>query len=200
MRRSGWGLHSTADLFKLFAHTTDKRIVHCSVDLTHQHKSPPLPASAAEPKSRKADADSGISLVEMLVTIVLLAVTGVAVLGAMASAATGSSVNQSQAAAVVWLQSTADYLAGSAYTPCVVGSEAQVGTSYQLQLQDPAAPKSQRGWSQSNINIVQPVLFWDGSNFTGTCFPAFNIQQVTVRVVNPANSFSDTLVIVRSKP
>lgn len=142
--------------------------------------------------------DVGISLVEILVSIVLLGVAGVSVLGAMAGAVRGSSTNRSQAASVVWLQSSADYLSKVPFVPCVVGQEAQVGTSYQAALADVNAPRSQIGWAQTDLSVVQPVLFWNGATFTSACDTAFRLQQVTLGTNNVSSRFNRTLVMVKS--
>ena len=142
--------------------------------------------------------DIGISLVEILVAIVLLGVAGIAVLGSMAGAVRGSAINRSQAASLVWLQSSADYLTTVPFLPCVVGLENQVGSSYQAALASAGAPQSQIGWAQSDLSVVQPVLFWDGTTFTSACNTLFRLQQVTLRTNNVASGFNRSLVMVKS--
>ena len=142
--------------------------------------------------------DSGVSLVELLVAIVLLGVAGVSVLGAMAGAVRGSSTNRSQSATVVWLQSSADYLTKVAFVPCAVGQEAQVGTAYAAALASAGAPRSQIGWAQTDLSVVQPVLFWNGSAFTSTCNTSFQLQQISLRVDNVPSRYKRTLVVVKS--
>ncbi|CAB4866726.1 unannotated protein [freshwater metagenome] len=161
----------------------------------------PLPAgrcngSVARPECRRAD--RGVTFVELLVALTLLGVAGAGILGALVASVRGSALNTSQSSAVVWLQSGIDYLHAAPFTACTVGSEAQVGAVYQATLQDSGAPRSQRGWPQSNITVVQPVLFWNGASFTATCVPGAALQQITVRVVSGSNSYSKSITLVKS--
>lgn len=143
-------------------------------------------------------ADLGFTLTEMLVAITLMGVAGVSVLGAMAVSAKGSAVNASQAAAVVWLQGGIDYLAKVPFSSCTTGQESAVGTAYQTNLQSSGAPVSQQGWPQQNITVVQPVLFWNGTQFSSTCTPSGKLQQITIRVVNGTGNYSSTVTMVKS--
>ena len=140
-------------------------------------------------------ADRGLSLVEVLVTIVLLGIGGVAVLGAMAAAAHGSAVNKSQAGAIVWLQSAADYMATTAWASCTAGTEASVTAAYDAQLHLAAAPQSQTG-SDSTISVASPVQFWNGTAFSTTCTLNTKLEQITLQVTRGA--YTHSLVIVKS--
>ena len=151
-------------------------------------------------RDRRPHLDSGLSLVEILVAVVLIGVAGVATLGAMAATARGSAVNKSATSGVLWLQSAEDFLATAPFSACVVGNETQVGVDYLNQLASASAPPSSQGWAQSQLTLVQPVLFWNGSQFTTTCNTTYQIQQVTLKVKDPSSAFSSTIVMVKSKP
>ncbi len=144
--------------------------------------------------------DAGLSLVEVLVAVVLLGMTGTAVLGAMATSITGSAVSRTHAAGLVWLQSSSDYLSTTPYIGCAPGSEALVAAGYRAQLQQAAAPRSTLSWPQANLTVVEPVLFWSGGGFGPTCNTGSGIQQITVQVRGTARAQTVTLVVVKSKP
>ncbi len=144
--------------------------------------------------------DGGLSLVEVLVAVVLLGLTGTAVLGAMASSITGSAVSRTHAAGLVWLQSSSDYVSTTPYIGCTPGSEALVASGYRTQLQQAAAPRSTLSWPQANLTVVEPVLFWSGGAFSPNCNSGSGIQQITLQVTGTARNQTVTLVVVKSKP
>jgi len=108
-------------------------------------------------------------------------------------------VNKSQAGAIVWLQSAADYLAKTTFESCAGGVDVQ--QRYNDQLDAAAAPKSQNGWpNTTGINVSQPVQYWDNatSTFSATCVPTTKLEQITLQVKSPSGSYSHSLVIVKS--
>ena len=138
-----------------------------------------------------------MSLVEILVSVVLLGAAGVAVLGAMATAARGTSVNRSQADAIVWLQSTADYLANTPFVQCGAGFNVQDRYNQNTdQLAATAAPKPEGTTTQGTISVIG-VQFWDStsSSFSSTCTTS-KLEQITLQVTN--GSYQHSLVIVKS--
>ncbi len=150
------------------------------------------------PRARARDA--GVSLTEILVAVVLLGMTGTAVLSALTSAITGSVVSRNHAAGLVWLQSSSDYVSTTPYIACTPGSEASVAAGYRAQLQSAAAPRSTLSWPQTNLTVVEPVLFWSSGGFGTACNTGAGIQQMTLRATGPAGIQSVTLVVVKSKP
>jgi Tfp pilus assembly protein PilV len=139
-----------------------------------------------------------MSLVELLVAITLLGLTGTAVLGALAITTKGSSTSRYQAASMLWLQSSADYVAtGQVPYQASCGADQ---TFYQSKVQD-FGPASSAGWDKTNITVLS-VRYWDGTTFGLVCSTDVNInsiQELTLRVTEPKLLFSAQLVIVKRK-
>ena len=151
-------------------------------------------------RRQSSDSDRGVSLIEILVAITLMGVAGVAVLGAMATSARGSSVSRSQASAIVWLQSSGDYLTSHIpYLDCTIGTEPAVKAAYQAGLQASGAPRSPMAWPQTQMR-VERIEFWDNATqaFASSC-KASQIQQITIAASNPSDTYTSRLSVVRSK-
>jgi hypothetical protein len=145
--------------------------------------------------------DLGASLVEILVSVVLLGVAGTAVLAALAVSVVGSSQSKSHAAQVAWLQSAADALSRTPFVDCAAGSEGAVATTYQHSLRSSTDPSRPAGWPRENLSVSSPVLFWDGDSFEDFCAASpSQLQQITLKASNPALTSSASLIVVKSKP
>lgn len=148
--------------------------------------------------------DRGISLTEVLVSITLLGLTGTAVLGALATSAKGSATSRHQASSMLWLQSTADYVASNqvAYQACTQpdGTNLDAKSAYQSLIQTSLnSPASSAGWPKTRM-AVQSVRYWDGTQFGTVCSNATNtIQEITLLTTEPNNRFSAQLVIVKGQ-
>jgi type II secretory pathway pseudopilin PulG len=156
----------------------------------------PLALRADEARTTR---DVGMSLVELLVAIVLLGVTGTAVLTAFTTSIHASVVNRTQVAGTVWLQSASDYLSTTAFVDCVAGAEEQVAARYQQQLLDAAAPKSTTGWPQASLVVSGPVLFWDNGRFVPQCSPSSGVQRIPLQVKDAASGQTVELDVVKSR-
>ncbi len=144
--------------------------------------------AGASPR-KKEPRDGGSSLVEILVSIVLLGITVTAVLVTLRTSVSASSLNRDHANAHAWLQSASDVLYGSEREDCgtpTASREAdqQLTNAYQLIVQS-TWPANPEGWPATNIRIVPPVLFWDGtSTYQSTCYDdkGINLQLITIEV------------------
>jgi choice-of-anchor A domain-containing protein len=123
---------------------------------------------------RRTSPDAGFSFVEVLVSVVILGLAGVAVLGAAAAAARGSSVQRSHSNAQSVIAAAADEIMGM--TP-VVCSSARL--TYQAAARDRvAALQLGAGWTGDRIE-VGPVREWD---------PASNQFQPYADPIDPESS------------
>lgn len=146
----------------------------------------------------------GFSLVETLVTVVLLGLGATGTLVAMSASVTSSASQRDLTNAQTWLQGAADYLQGQAREDCdnvggVVGeAEARIRAKYQTEVQTVSNPA---GWASSNITVMQPVLFWDGDQYQTVCYDNYgiNLQLVTLRVQSPNGDVTRTLQVVRGE-
>jgi type II secretory pathway pseudopilin PulG len=112
--------------------------------------------------------DTGESLVELLVTIVVLGIVTAGIAGALLATGKASSMHRQQVLAQNQLRAWAEQISAANYVPCAsVGSFA--GPS-------PALP----GDFTATVTAVQ---YWNGtSSFAGTCGTDTGIQRVTLQI------------------
>jgi type II secretory pathway pseudopilin PulG len=109
-------------------------------------------------------ADSGETLVELMVTIVILATTVIALVGGIGTAVTISDIHRKQASAGAYLRDYADgiqsAIAGdastaTAYTPCT-------GAGTKLPTSTYATPRNYTFTDQTHYSYPPPVIaYWD---------------------------------------
>lgn len=146
--------------------------------------------------------DRGLTLVEILVSIVLLGLAAGGTLGAMAMAVRGSAVHRDLTNAQEWLQSASDNLQGQPRQDCdnvggVAGeAESRIRSTYQNYVQTIGSPD---GWVPSQITVLYPVLFWDGDQYQTTCYDNYgiNLQLVKLQVKDPSGRVVRTLQVVK---
>lgn len=142
--------------------------------------------------------DPGVSLVELLIAIVLLGIVVVAMLTTLRVTVAASATERDHANAHAWLQSAADVLYGvervDCGTPTVTNSN--VLTTYQTAVKSASDPEQ---WGADNINVIPPVLFWDGNVYQNVCYDDqnINLQLITIEVRNPANAVVETVQVVK---
>src|SRR3954451_5688487 len=113
--------------------------------------------------------DRGETLIEMLVTIVIMGITVTAVLGAIATSVALSATHRKQATAGAYLRAEAEAVESavaaspSAYTPCG-------GPSAYASLYSVAAPYTAS---------VTAVAYWNGTTFASTCGTDSGVQRVS---------------------
>jgi type II secretory pathway pseudopilin PulG len=145
-------------------------------------------------RPRRVRGERGETLLELLVTVVIMGACFVAILGGIATTFMATDGHRQAATAEGVLRSYAERIEDAndvAYVNC-----ATTATYSPAGFTLPAA-----GWSAS----VTSVLFWQGDTpptFTGTCSPDNGLQQLTLRVQSPAGGHQSTrtVVIVKRKP
>ena len=144
--------------------------------------------------------DAGFSLVEVVIAIVLIGVTGTAGLVTLRTAVSASATNRDHANAHAWLQTATDVLYGVESQDCgtpTASLESTVRAYYQSVVRATTNPD---GWPAANIEVVTPVKFWDGqSTYQSTCYDdlGINLQLITLRVRNPDGKIVETVEIVK---
>jgi type II secretory pathway pseudopilin PulG len=162
----------------------------------------PIDEAMSTAPSRASAADRGASLVEILVSVVLVGLGAVGTLGAMSASVRGSSQHRDLTNAQAWLQGAADHLQGQQRLDCdnlggVAGeAEKRIRLAYQAHVQSVSNPD---GWPQGNIVVLAPVLFWDGDQYQTTCFDDkdINLQLITLQVTSASGKYIRSLQVVK---
>lgn len=153
--------------------------------------------------------DSGTSLVEILVSIVLIGTAVVSTLGALRISVIGGTVHRDHANAHAWLQSASDVLYASEKEDCDVaeadGGRSDIIDSYQPVVDAVANPE---GWSNSQIRVVD-LEFWNATDtdadgiveyrFGGTCQDSINLslQRVVLEVRSPDGRIIEQVELIK---
>ena len=156
--------------------------------------------------------DAGASLIEILVSVVLLGTVVVGVLGALQISIVGTRIERDHAKAYQWLQSAQGVLqaserVGCAYDPAVdteyADGEEKMRLQYQAVVrQDVVNPP---GWEDRQLTVLPPVRVWDGSQYWAPneapkpCFEedGYFLQLITLQVTNPAGDIIETIQVVK---
>jgi prepilin-type N-terminal cleavage/methylation domain-containing protein len=149
---------------------------------------------------RAAGPDSGFTLVETLMAIVLVGTLAVAAMVTLRSTIIASRMDRDHANAHAWLQTASDVLYGEERVDCgsqAATDEAGVRAAYQAIIETTVNPE---GWPPGNITIVPPVKFWDGVSAYGTvCYDdsGINLQLIKLEVRDPSGDIVESVEIVK---
>lgn len=143
--------------------------------------------------------DEGFGLLEVIVAVVLLGLGAAGTLTAIAISIRGASEASRLSAARRWLAGAADYVVSAdvPLIPCSEG-EAAVRSSYQDQARSVTVGRP-ADWKDTRIEVVEPVLFWDGTSFGTVCHEdqRLRLQLVTLRAISPTGTESETVTVVK---
>lgn len=154
-----------------------------------------------EVQPRTPEPDEGSSLVEIIVSIVLIGLLVVAMLITMATATNSSALDRDHINAHAWLQSAADVLYGFERLDCgteTASNEATIRQQYQDFIR--ANSTNPEGWDASNLDVLAPVQFWDGKQAYGPiCYDdsGINLQLIRLRVTAPDGRIIETVEVVK---
>ena len=142
--------------------------------------------------------DEGFSLVEVLVAIVLIGTVTVALLVALRVSVKASGTDRDHINAHAWLQGATDILYGYDRIDCgtpTAPQESTVRSAYDGYAQTAPQPLDWDG----RIEIVSPVLFWDGEVYGTTCYDdmGINRQLITIQVYGPRDEIVESVQIVK---
>jgi len=154
--------------------------------------------SNSSTKHARRRGDDGFSLVEVLVSIVLIGTVTVAMLVALRVSVKASALDRDHINAHAWLQGATDILYGYDRLDCgtvAASLEASVRTTYDGYVQTAPKPLDWDG----TIEVVNPVLFWNGDQYSPTCYDdmGINLQLITLRVYGPDNKIVESVQIVK---
>jgi prepilin-type N-terminal cleavage/methylation domain-containing protein len=143
--------------------------------------------------------DAGVTLIELLVTVVILGVVFVAILGGMATGMVVSDLHRKQATAETIIRSYAEAVKAAAYTICAAPA------AYTASAVGYSVPA---GLSPTYSVAVAAVRYWQPGGATGsfvsslgTCPGSDNkLQSVTLHVGSSDGRDSETMQVVKRKP
>ena len=141
--------------------------------------------------------DNGMSLIEVILSITLLGLVMASMLTTLAVTVSASATERDHANAHAWLQSATDVLYGEQRIDC---DDPTLEDGYRAVI---AATQDPEGWWEAanpgSIELVSPVLFWDGDIYQGTCYDDqnVNLQLLKLRVKNPAGDIVETVEVVK---
>jgi prepilin-type N-terminal cleavage/methylation domain-containing protein len=145
--------------------------------------------------------DRGVSMIEILISIVLLGMAVSAMLTTLKVSISASATERDHANAHAWLQTASDVLYGLERLDCGTDDapalEQAVRTFYETEIKNVAT--NPEGWPAQNIEVVPPVLFWDGEVYQNVCYDddTINLQLITIRVRDLNNKIVETVQVVK---
>lgn len=132
--------------------------------------------------------DAGESLIELLVTMVVLGIATAGIAAALLTADSASGQQRRQAQAQNALRSWAEQVAAGTYTDCATAGSFAAPTT---------APPA------GVTAAVAAVEYWNGTAFAASCGTDTGIQRVTLRVTATAGrapTVSEDVAVVLRKP
>ncbi|MEV8514984.1 prepilin-type N-terminal cleavage/methylation domain-containing protein [Dactylosporangium sp. NPDC051484] len=131
--------------------------------------------------------DRGETLIELLVTVIIVGVAVVALVGGVATSIRMSDIHRKQAQAGAYLRAYAETIehsvaASGKYTPCA--------RTYDVSFDH----------DQAYIPTITDVRYWNGSTFAAACASDSGVQKVSLKVSTRDNSVTETLDIIIRKP
>ena len=161
------------------------------------------------PMGCPTDGDSGFSLVEILVSIVLIGTAVVATLGALQISILGGTIHRDHANAHAWLQSASDVLYASDKVDCDTlaadGGKAVILAAYEPIVNAVVNPET---WADSQIAITE-LEFWMATDtnsdgiveyrFGTTCQDSIHLglQRLTLEVRSPNGRIIEQVEIIK---
>ena len=130
--------------------------------------------------------DGGESLIELLVTVVILGISTAGLSAGLLSVGQASTMQRQQVLAQNALRSWAEQISAGTYTACAAAGA--------FSAPSPALPSGLTA-------TVRTVEYWNGTSFASSCGTDSGIQQVTLRItaqngLSPALN-QDVAVVVR---
>ncbi len=147
--------------------------------------------TAAGRRQTGRDGERGETLIELLVTVVILGTAVVALVGALAVAVRVSDIHRKQATAGASVRAFAEALATRVAAAPTGYVECATTASY---------AGAYTGVPSGYVATIAAVSYWDGSAFVATCATDTGVQRVTLTVGSSDGRASEQLDVVLRKP
>jgi len=160
------------------------------------------------PDAQRPRRDTGVTLIEILIAITLLAGVIAGSMAALRATTISGEIHRDHSRAHAWLQTASDILYAYPKVACD-GTQADAGelnvrTKYDLVVKGVPNPPEWKDWQ---IRIVPTVKFWNASNidsdpdveyyFGNTCDPNLQLQLISLEVKSPSGRIIETVDIVK---
>lgn len=141
---------------------------------------------------RRGD-ESGFSLVEVLISVVIMGICFAGLLGGMGMSILGSSIHRSQADGHALLVSAAEAVKDQTRNPYACPPTFTFASGV-------TAPS---GWSISDVAVTKVEHgYWDGGGtfVVATDCTTVDLQRITLRVTSPDGRALETLTVIKRRP
>lgn len=145
------------------------------------------------PEGGTRSGERGETLIELLVTVLILGTAVVALVGGLGLAVRVSDMHRKQATAGAAVRAFAEALQTkvaanpTGYEECALNTSASYTSAY-------AGPPT--GYTAS----IDVVMYWNGSAFVATCSPDLGVQRISITVASNDGRASESLDVVLRKP
>lgn len=179
------------------------------------HAIEPAATDSEALKVSRRRCDAGTTLIEILVSVLLIGTAVVATLGALRISVVGGTIHRDHANAHAWLQSASDVLYASEKQDCDTsladGGESVIIGTYQPVVDAVANPE---GWTNSQIEVLK-VEFWNATRiknaitgkevgivdyrFGAICQDSINLslQRITLEVRSPDGRIIEEVELIK---
>ena len=153
--------------------------------------------------------DTGFSLIEILIAIVLLGGVIAGTMATLRATTLSGTLHRDHSRAHQWLQSASDILYAEDKEACDESEadkgEKRVRLAYDKVIDDQV--QNPTGWADWQIEVVDPVTFWNADNldadpdpeffFGPDCDPSLQLQLITLEVRAQSGRIIETVEIVK---
>lgn len=161
------------------------------------------------PRRQPDERDSGMTLIEVLISVLLLGTVVVSTLGVLRISILGGTVHRDHANAHAWLQSASDVLYATTKVDCNTaapdsGKEA-IRAAYQLVVDPVPNPET---WANSQIRIID-IQFWNSADLNNNGIIEFgfgtncqddenlSLQRITIQVRSPNGRIIEQVDLIK---